>query len=145
MVNCNLSSLYKSKLYFICYLTLGQRLSPRTVKVNMWRKISEISTGGINIPYPDTPQYIPFKKLSTLIPWQMKFVFLDVVRSIPQISASGYFNISKRLFPQVNFHKTASVFYGNFSNHFFLFRQLIGTTLTYFFILCQFQASEKNL
>lgn len=86
----------------------------------MWRKISEISTGGISIPYPDTTQYIPFKKLSTLIPWQMKFVFLDVVRSIPQISASGYFNISKRLFPQVNFHKTASVFYGNFSNHFFI-------------------------
>lgn len=79
----------------------------------------------------------------------MEFVFLDMVRSIPQISASGYFNISKRLFPQVNFNKkkTPTYFMETYQtiSLFFVFRQLIGTTLTYFFILCQFQASEKNL
>lgn len=58
----------------------------------------------------------------------MEFVFLDVVRSIPQISASGYFNISKRLFPQVNFNKKNTyVFYGDFSNNFFFFFFCIST------------------
>lgn len=41
----------------------------------------------------------------------MEFVFLDMVRSIPQISASGYFNISKRLFPQVNFNKKTPTYF----------------------------------
>ncbi len=101
----------------------------------MWRTISEISTGGINISYPDTPQYIPFKKLSTLIPWQMKFVFLDMVRSIPQISASGYFNISKRLFPQVNFHTKKTP----------CFQRILGRLFKQFFFISTADWDNFNL
>ncbi len=33
----------------------------------------------------------------------MEFLILDVTQTIPDISANGYFKISKRLLPQVNF------------------------------------------
>jgi hypothetical protein len=45
-----------------------------------------------------------------------------MAQTIPQISANRFFSVSKRLLPQV-----------------------IGTTLTYFIILFQFEASEKNM
>ncbi|EFX88066.1 hypothetical protein DAPPUDRAFT_311619 [Daphnia pulex] len=53
---------------------------------------------------------------------EVEFLIVDMVETIPQISAKDYFRVNKRLFPQV-----------------------IGTTLTYFFILHQFKASEKKL
>ncbi|KAI9562832.1 hypothetical protein GHT06_010287 [Daphnia sinensis] len=53
---------------------------------------------------------------------KMNTFISEMAHTIPQISANGYFDVSRKLFPQV-----------------------IGTTLTYFFILCQFEVSEKKL
>lgn len=76
----------------------------------------------------------------------MEFLIVDMVDTIPQISAKDYFKVNKRLFPQVNLlifiERNASL---NFLTHFVLSGQVIGTTLTYFFILHQFKASEKKL
>ncbi|EFX88065.1 hypothetical protein DAPPUDRAFT_346837 [Daphnia pulex] len=53
---------------------------------------------------------------------EMEYLISDMLHEIPQISANGCFNVNKRLIPQV-----------------------IGTTATYFFILCQFEESEKKV
>ncbi|KAK4025592.1 hypothetical protein OUZ56_014653 [Daphnia magna] len=52
---------------------------------------------------------------------EMEFLLTQMAQTIPQISANGYFNISKKLLPQV-----------------------FGAALTYFFILYEFKASENT-
>lgn len=34
--------------------------------------------------------------------WQVEFLIVDMVETIPQISAKDYFKVNKRIFPQVN-------------------------------------------
>ncbi|KAI9562831.1 hypothetical protein GHT06_010286 [Daphnia sinensis] len=53
---------------------------------------------------------------------EMEFLVTQMAQTIPQISANGYFNVGKKLLPQV-----------------------VGAALTYFFILCEFKASEQRL
>ncbi|XP_046637736.1 gustatory and pheromone receptor 39a-like [Daphnia pulicaria] len=52
---------------------------------------------------------------------QISFLTADIIQSLPRISALGYFEVNAQLIPK-----------------------LIGTTLTYLVILCQFQSSENG-
>ncbi|KAK4025582.1 hypothetical protein OUZ56_014643 [Daphnia magna] len=52
---------------------------------------------------------------------QVSLLELSIVQNLPKLSALGYFDVNLHLIPQ-----------------------LIGTTLTYLFILYQFHSSEKS-
>lgn len=66
---------------------------------------------------------------------------------IPQIDILGLFNVNKKLFPTVSgWQFIFNILWKNWNINITLlfFFQLLGTTLTYFFIMYQFYVSEQN-